>query len=57
MERVVFDTNAYRYLVKDLSWDKIDSFISELRLKEKKTRCSYFNEFNCCERVISSHCK
>lgn len=36
MERVVFDTNAYRYLVKDLSWDKIDSFISELRLKEKK---------------------
>lgn len=36
MERVIFDTNGYRNLVKGLSFDEIDDVISELREKEKR---------------------
>ncbi|WP_312297006.1 hypothetical protein [Chryseobacterium sp.] len=36
MERVVFDTNAYRYLIKDVSFDDLDDYMLEIRAKEKK---------------------
>lgn len=36
MERVVFDTNAYRYLIKDLSFDELDNYMAGIREKEKK---------------------
>lgn len=36
MKRVIFDTNAYRYLVTGLSFDQIDDVVSQLREREKK---------------------
>ena len=36
MEKVIFDTNAYRYLVTDKDFDQVDKLISKLKEKEKK---------------------
>lgn len=35
MEKVIFDTNAYRYLVTGKSTDEIEALIGEIKLKEK----------------------
>lgn len=35
MEKVIFDTNAYRYLVTGKDWREIDSLIQEIKLKEQ----------------------
>lgn len=34
MDKVIFDTNAYRYLVQDKSFSQIDKLISKLKTKE-----------------------
>jgi hypothetical protein len=34
MERVIFDTNAYRYLVKDKDFENIDRLIEKIKSKE-----------------------
>lgn len=36
MDKVIFDTNAYRYLVKDKSFKDIDKLIQKLKSREKK---------------------
>lgn len=36
MDKVIFDTNAYRYLVTDKSFEQIDKLIQKLKSKEKK---------------------
>lgn len=33
MDKVIFDTNAYRYIVTGKSFDEIDDIISELKEK------------------------
>jgi len=35
MDKVIFDTNAYRYLVKNKSFDDIDKLIQKLKSREK----------------------
>src|SRR4051794_32497734 len=34
MEKVIFDTNAYRYLVTDKEFDEIDKVVAKLKSKE-----------------------
>ncbi|OJW81748.1 MAG: hypothetical protein BGO69_14675 [Bacteroidetes bacterium 46-16] len=36
MERVIFDTNAYRYLVTGKSFDEIDKYMEKVKSKEKQ---------------------
>lgn len=36
MEKVIFDTNAYRYLASGKNWERIDSLIEEIKRKEAK---------------------
>ena len=36
MEKVIFDTNAYRYLVTDKSFDEIDKLIEKIKSKEQQ---------------------
>lgn len=36
MERVIFDTNAYRYLVTDVAFDDIDKLMEKIKAKEKQ---------------------
>jgi len=36
MELVIFDTNAYRYLVKDKDFPQVDKLVEKLKAKEKR---------------------
>lgn len=36
MEIVIFDTNAYRYLIQDKSFAELDKYIKKIKSKEKK---------------------
>lgn len=36
MEKVIFDTNAYRYLASGRYWDQIDLLIDKIKKKERK---------------------
>jgi hypothetical protein len=36
MEQVIFDTNAYRYLVHEKEWDQVERIIKKLKDKERR---------------------
>ena len=38
MELVIFDTNAYRYLVADIDFDQVEKAITKLKAKEAKNK-------------------
>ncbi|MDR2278171.1 MAG: hypothetical protein LBE23_09940, partial [Vagococcus sp.] len=42
MEHVIFDTNAYRYLVKGKSYKDIDGYLKKIKSKEKRNGISTF---------------
>lgn len=43
MDKVIFDTNAYRYLVTDKTFEQIDKLVQKLKSREEKNNIESLN--------------